>query len=86
MITKCANPACSVPFRYLHEGQLYRFERVAQRDTGLLLGFDANLHKHSRGVEFYWLCKRCAASMKLIYCHGIGVTTHPRYPLLKSAS
>jgi hypothetical protein len=86
MISKCANPACSSRFLYLHEGKLYRFERAAESDTKLLLGFDRSLRKHSPGVEFYWLCERCAASLKLIYCKGVGVTTHPRYPMLKAAS
>ena len=86
MISKCANPNCSARFLYLHEGELYRFEREAREDTGMLLGFDPTLHKHSSGVEFYWLCPKCAPRMKLIYCKGVGVTTHPRYPLLKAAS
>ena len=60
MISKCANPACSTRFLYLHEGKLFRFEREAKEDTELLLGFDTTLHKHSRGVEFYWLCATCA--------------------------
>ena len=37
MISKCANPACSSRFLYLHEGKLYRFERAAENDTKLLL-------------------------------------------------
>ncbi len=86
MISKCANPTCSARFLYLHEGKLYRFEREAREDTGILLGFDPTLRKHSSGVDFYWLCPKCAARMKLIYCKGVGVTTHPRYPLLKAAS
>ncbi len=86
MISKCANPSCSARFLYLHEGQLYRFEREARTDTELLLGFDPALRKHSTGVEFFWLCPRCAASLKLIHCHGGGVTTYPRHTLLKAAS
>src|ERR1043165_7025326 len=31
MVTKCANPACSALFRYLHGGRLYRLE-VEGRD------------------------------------------------------
>jgi hypothetical protein len=86
MISKCANPACSARFLYLHEGKLFRFEREARNDSELLLGFDPTLHKHSRGVEFFWLCAQCAATMTLIYCKGVGVATHPRHPLLKAAS
>jgi hypothetical protein len=86
MISKCANPACSARFLYLHEGRLFRFEREACADTEFLLGFDPTLRKHSTGVEFFWLCTQCATTMTLIYCKGVGVTTHPRRPLLKAAS
>jgi len=40
MISKCANPACSNRFFYLHEGKLFSLEREAKEDTELLLGFD----------------------------------------------
>ena len=86
MISKCANPTCSARFLYLHEGKLFRFERQARSDNQLLLGFDPTLHKHSSGVEFFWLCRNCAATMTLIYCKDVGVTTHPLHRLLKAAS
>ena len=86
MISKCANPTCSARFLYLHEGKLFRFERRACNDNELLLGFDPTLHKHSSGVEFFWLCRNCAATMTLIYCKDVGVTTHPLHRLLKPAS
>ena len=86
MISKCANPTCSARFRYLHEGKLFRFDREAKADSQLLLGFDPALRKRSPGVEFFWLCPKCAGSLTLIYCRGVGVTTHPVHPLLKAAS
>ena len=86
MISKCANPACFARFRYLHEGKLFRFEREAKEDSQLQLGFDPKLRKHSPGVEFFWLCEKCAGSLTLIYCRGVGVTTHPVHRLLKAAS
>jgi len=73
MISKCANPACSARFIYLHEGKLYRFEREAREDTEPLLGFDPTVHKHSRGVEFFWLCDKCSVTMTLTYRKGAGV-------------
>ena len=85
MISKCANPACAARFLYLHEGKLYRFERTSSGGAGLL-GLSPNPPKHPAKVEFYWLCSRCAKSMKLTYCQGIGVIPFPRYPLLKAAS
>jgi len=86
MIAKCANPTCSARFLYLHQGKLFRFEQEARDDTELLLGLDPGLHKHSKGVEFFWLCADCAATMKLVYCKGVGVTTQPLRRLLKAAS
>ena len=86
MISKCANPACSTRFFYLHEGKLFRFEREAKEDTELLLGFDTTLHKHSRGVEFYWLCTTCAAKMTLVRRKGSGVVPRQLHGLLKAAS
>ena len=86
MISKCANPACSTRFLYLHEGKLFRFEREAKEDTELLLGFDPNQRKHSRCVEFYWLCKTCATRMTLIRRKDGGVRPQPLPAMWKAAS
>ena len=86
MISKCANPACSARFLYLREGKLFRFEREAQDDTQPLLGFDPTLHKHSTGVEFFWLCETCAATMTLNYSRGVGVTTRRLRDEFRAAS
>ena len=86
MISKCANPACSARFLYLHSGKLFRFEREASEDKEPLLGFDPALHKHSTGVEFFWLCENCSTTLTLTYRKGIGVSTRPVRNLLKAAS
>jgi hypothetical protein len=86
MISKCANPACSARFLYLHQGKLFRFEREAQNGDELLLGFDPAVLKHSNAADFFWLCEKCSASMTLIHCRGVGVTIHPLHHLLKAAS
>jgi hypothetical protein len=86
MISKCANPACAARFLYLHKGKLFRFERDAQDDTELMMGFDPTFRKRCAGVQFYWLCENCAASLTLVHCKGLGVTTHPRHLMLKAAS
>lgn len=72
MISKCANPSCSARFLYLHTGKLFRFELEAKDDEGPQLG-----RKHSRGIEFYWLCENCSAEMTLVYRKGSGVTIQP---------
>lgn len=86
MISKCANPACSARFRYLHQGKLFRFEREAQNRDEVLLGFDPAVLKPSGSADFFWLCEKCSAEMTLIHCRGVGVTLHPVHPLLKAAS
>ena len=74
MIAKCANPACSTPFRYLHEGRLFRFERRVPEKGQPFLSIDATRQERSNRVEFFWLCDQCSAKMTLTYRKGIGVT------------
>jgi hypothetical protein len=85
MISNCANPGCSARFLYLHSGKLFRFEREPREDTELLMGFDPTVHKHSTGVEFYWLCETCAKKVTLTYHRESGVTARP-LTTLKAAS
>jgi hypothetical protein len=54
MLAKCANPSCSKPFRYLHEGKLYRLEAGQPNGRGL-----------SQHSEWFWLCDQCAARVTL---------------------
>jgi hypothetical protein len=86
MISKCANPACSARFLYLHDGKLFRFEREARNSEEILLGFDPAVLKYSNGIDFFWLCQKCSETMTLVHCKGIGVTIHPLHHLLKAAS
>ena len=86
MISKCANPACSARFLFLHTGKLFRFERRPTADKEPFLGFDPTLRKHSTGVEFFWLCENCSATMRLDYRSGSGVIVRQERQLLKAAS
>jgi hypothetical protein len=52
MISKCANPSCSVPFLYLHEGRIFAAHSTAAA--------------RSAAVERYWLCDACAQTMTLV--------------------
>lgn len=54
MVSKCANPACLAPFRYLHEGRIFTVR-----------GHGADLN-----VERYWLCSSCSESMTLVLKNG----------------
>ena len=54
MLGKCTNPSCSVSFRYMEEGILFRLE--ADPAVGLF---------NRRKPEYYWLCRNCSAAMTL---------------------
>lgn len=54
MLAKCANSSCSKPFRYLHEGKLFRLEAGEPNKQGSW-----------RGSEWFWLCDQCAAKVTL---------------------
>ncbi len=59
MVSKCANPACSATFRYLHDGTLFHVavgsaspEKAANWETA--------------PVERYWLCGKCSRKMTIV--------------------
>ena len=61
MVSKCANPACMAPFRYLHEGRIFT------------VGASGREHRHDGAdpkVERYWLCSSCCDSMTLVLQRG----------------
>jgi len=60
MVAKCANPSCSVSFRSLQEGRLFRLEA----DSGLTPSANSCASSES-GVEYFWLCSRCSKLMSL---------------------
>jgi len=61
MVSKCANPACLAPFRYLHEGRIFtvRTSVTEHRPDGA-----------DPKVERYWLCSTCADSLTLVLQSG----------------
>ena len=88
MLSKCANPDCSAPFLYLHQGKLFRVDSEAVARGGLSLGSAPEPKKPPRRTEFFWLCGDCAAEMTLAYKKGIGVVTVPvaRTPAVAAAA
>ena len=68
MLSKCANPACQAPFRYLHEGRLFNvFEAVpgaGQRPA------------YASRMELYWLCNHCVKTVRIVLQEG-KVMTRP---------
>lgn len=53
MLAKCANPLCSLPFRYLEAGRLFRVES------------DSSSSSCTEQPEYFWLCRTCSTSMTL---------------------
>ena len=62
MLSKCVNPVCSTPFRYLEEGRLFRLE--SDRPLGLPNG---------QRSEYFWLCSRCSRTMTVRLDEASGV-------------
>jgi hypothetical protein len=80
MVSKCANPDCSAPFRYFHTGKLFRAETPAGLDRRRTLGQDAGEGKPLRHLEFFWLCADCAEKMTVVFDKDSGVCVrHKNY-------
>jgi hypothetical protein len=74
VISRCANPACSTRFRYLHEGRIFRFEVRSIPVAGV----DArDTNSSPRGTEYFWLCDSCALTMTLVLEPDAGVALVP---------
>lgn len=73
MLSKCANPQCTAPFHYLHEGKLFQIDTSRGLSGPQLV--DKNKPPHH--VEYFWLCGHCSLSMTLAYQRGKGVVMIP---------
>jgi len=71
MLSKCANPACFAPFRYLREGKLFEIQ------THDPVQSIAEPKKPARRTEFFWLCDRCSAELTIILDEHKRVVTAP---------
>jgi len=71
MLSKCANPACSTPFRYLREGKLFEFDTYHEPGSGKASKMSI------RRVEFFWLCGECSTQLTVIRDRQRGVVTAP---------
>lgn len=85
MVSKCANPDCAAPFRYFHQGKLFRFESDAGPERRRAMG-TGGADKHMRRLEFYWLCQQCAPKMTLVFEKGIGISVRLRRAARASAA
>jgi hypothetical protein len=76
MLSKCANPDCSTPFLYLHQGRLFRIEVVAKQDR-VKPGPVGSEKKPVRRIEYFWLCDSCSSRLTVAYEREVGVATVP---------
>lgn len=76
MVSKCANPECTAPFLYFHQGKLFRVETKGGFDRRGHLGREGDEKKPLRRLEFFWLCEDCAREMTLTFDKDTGVSVH----------
>jgi hypothetical protein len=74
MVSKCANPACSKRFLYLHQGKLFNLAPTPQVEAA---GGDFVPALYER----FWLCDDCCKRMTLVW-GGTGIKL---VPLLQEA-
>jgi hypothetical protein len=66
MLSKCANPKCSAPFHYLHDGRLFEVQVTPEEIAVTATETSENSQKKPpRKVERFWLCSKCSATMTL---------------------
>lgn len=85
MLAKCANPECSAPFRYLHQGKLFQIEVDAGEGPLTRSGLTLVKGKPPQRVEYFWLCDTCARTMTMAYQKGAGARAI-RFAALRAAS
>jgi hypothetical protein len=74
MLSKCLNPLCSAPFRYLREDRIFHLEISSTGGAPAV----------ARRREYFWLWGRCCATFTVVVKDGAG-TVQPRLLELASA-
>jgi len=86
-IAKCANPACSVAFRWLEGGKFFSL-RPKTRDSQGRTEPDDSTRKPPPGTKYFWLCERCTHVFTLEVDETRGVMLKllfPELPLAETA-
>jgi hypothetical protein len=73
MLRKCANPACTVPFRSLRDGKLFLAEAPPNGPEDALDGSRKKVPRH----EHFWLCGPCSDHFTLRFDEKQGMLTVP---------
>lgn len=69
MLNQCANAACAKPLVYLREGRVFVFDVPSANGE--------NGSKRTRHLEHFWLCGKCARTLRLIQ-HGAMIVVAPK--------
>lgn len=64
MLAKCANPACSATFHYLHEGKLFPVE-LRSDSASVEWGTDLEFRGTQLCAQCFWLCSPCSRVMTI---------------------
>jgi hypothetical protein len=73
MLAKCANPACSATFRYLHEGRLFAINsKVDSLEWGPPA--DPEYMSKSKSPQYFWLCSSCCRAITVQSDGDHGIT------------
>jgi len=76
MLPKCANQACSTPFRCLRKGKLFQVETEYFAGNGPAAE-SSRKTRSGRRIEHYWLCAACSPFVTLTFDQQHGVITVP---------
>lgn len=77
MVSRCANPACLAPLRYLRDGRLFQFEIRSLIVPGLKAARAKTRADSSRQVSHFWLCGQCSSNLTLTFDGTQGVKLIP---------
>ena len=66
MLSKCANVACTLPFRYSSQGKIFRVEMSRSVAAEAIAEFGEFQPSRSRWTEFFWLCAECSRHMVVV--------------------
>jgi hypothetical protein len=67
MITKCANPGCSVHFHSLKGGRLYRFKFRTPQPLRTEIPNSICELKSERATVYFWMCAQCSSKFSLSF-------------------
>jgi len=73
MLQKCANPGCAAPFRHGSHGKFFRVSIDQDGDIQIL----AVSSHHSLRPDYFWLCRRCSATVSIRFDQAQGLVVRP---------